>query len=136
MLENFGLILVLGIAHFLIGGFWYSQLAFAEIWMRGLGLTKADIQEGRVNIPASLLASALASLAQAAVLVMLIVALPTPSPLHGALIGTLIAAAFSFLPMLKDHVWADRPWTVILVDAGYEVSAAALIGGAAAWWLR
>ncbi len=135
MIETAGLMFFLGTAHFLIGGVWYSPLAFSETWMRGLGLTQADIQDGRVNIPASLAASALASLAQAAVLVLLIASLPISGAWHGALVGAAVATAFSFLPMLKDHVWADRPWSVILVDAGYEVLAAAVIGGAAAWWL-
>jgi len=53
----------------------------------------------------------------------------------GAAIGALVAIAFAFLPMVKDRVWADRPWSVILVDAGYEILGAAMVGGLAAWWL-
>ena len=129
------LALVLGLLHFAIGGLWYSPLAFAGPWMRGLGLTQADIREAKVNIPASLAASAIASMAQAATLVLLISALPTSSIATGAIVGAGVALAFSFLPMLKDRLWADRPWSVVLIDGGYEVLAAAVVGTLAAWWL-
>jgi hypothetical protein len=31
--------------------------------------------------------------------------------------------------MVKDRVWADRPWSVVLVDGGYETVAGAVAGG-------
>jgi hypothetical protein len=127
--------LVLGVLHFLIGGIWYSPVGFAQVWIRGLGVTRADIDEARINVKAALAASALASIVQAAVLVMLVQALAPVSIVQGALLGSGIAFAFAFLPMLKDRVWADRAWSVIAVDAGYEIAAAALIGGLSAWWL-
>jgi hypothetical protein len=35
--------------------------------------------------------------------------------------------------MVKDRVWADRAWSVVAVDGGYEVAAGAAAGGIAAW---
>jgi hypothetical protein len=35
--------------------------------------------------------------------------------------------------MVKDRVWADRAWAVVLVDGGYEVVAGAVAGGIAVW---
>lgn len=134
-MEFMFLVLGLGLLHFIVGGVWYSPLAFADPWMRGLGLTKADIREARVYIPASLFASLLASIAQAATLVMLVSTIPHTAIFTGALIGAGVATAFSFLPMLKDRIWADRAWSVIMIDAGYEVLAAALAGALAAYWL-
>lgn len=128
------LALSLGFLHFCLGGLWYSPLAFGQAWMRGLGITQADIHEARINMKAALGASAVASIGQAVTLVVLVAALPVGTILQGALIGAGIAAAFSFLPMLKDRVWADRPWIVVIVDAGYEVLAAAVVGAIAAWW--
>ena len=96
--------LTAGLAHFLIGGLWYSPLMFSKIWMRGLGLTESDIKEGHFNMWLALSASAFASFAQAA------------------------ALAFGFTPMLRDRVWANRPWPVILVDAGYECAGGAVAG--------
>lgn len=126
--------LALGVLHFLIGGLWYSPVGFSAVWMRGLGITPQDIKEARISVSAGLAASAAASLAQVMVLVGLLHRIGSVSALEGALIGVTIAFAFSFLPMLKDRVWAGRAWSVILVDAGYEVVAAALIGGLAGWW--
>ena len=57
--------LTAGLAHFLIGGLWYSPLMFSRIWMRGLGLTESDIKEGHFNMWLALSASAFASFAQA-----------------------------------------------------------------------
>lgn len=128
-------ILALGTLHFVIGGLWYGPFGFSAVWMRGLGVTQADIAEARIDVRAALAASALASVAQAAVLIWLLQQIGSVGLVKGALIGVGIAFAFSFLPMLKDRVWADRAWSVILVDAGYEMAAAALVGGLAAWWV-
>ncbi len=125
----------LALLHFVIGGLWYSPLAFAEAWMSGLGVTQADISEARINTKAALAASALASFARAAVIIVLLRQISAPSIFVGLTLGAAIAAAFSFLPMLKDRVWADRPWSVILIDAGYELVAASVVGGLAVWLL-
>ncbi len=120
--------LTAGLAHFLIGGLWYSPLMFSKIWMRGLGLTESDIKEGHFNMWLALSASAFASFAQAAALVWLFSTLALPSVLQAAVIGGAAALAFGFTPMLRDRVWANRPWPVILVDAGYECAGGAVAG--------
>jgi Protein of unknown function (DUF1761) len=134
MLDLITPVLALGALHFLIGGFWYSPAGFAAVWMRGLGIMRQDIDEARINVAAGLLVSAAASLAQVVVLVWVLQRAESVTALEGAFIGIAVAFAFSFLPMLKDRVWAARAWSVILVDAGYEMFAAALIGGLAGWW--
>ncbi len=126
---------IAGLVHFLIGGLWYSPLLFSKIWMQGLGLTETDIKEAPVNIWLALLASALASFAQAIALTWLFVTLAMPSIAMGALIGAAAALAFGFTPMLRDRVWANRPWPVILVDAGYECVGGAVAGALIAWML-
>jgi hypothetical protein len=128
-----GAALVGGVVHFLIGALWYSPAGFAGPWMRGLGITPDDIAEARVDMRAAIGASALASFAQAAVLVALFAMLGLPGVAGGALVGALVGFAFGALPMVKDRVWADRAWPVVLVDGGYEVVAGAVAGGIAAW---
>jgi hypothetical protein len=124
---------VAGVVHFAIGALWYSPAGFAGPWMRGLGITPADIAEARVDMRAALGASALASVAQAGVMVALFLMLGLPGLAGGALAGGLMGFAFGALPMVKDRVWADRAWSVVLVDGGYEVVAGATAGGIAAW---
>ena len=126
---------VLGAAHFLLGGLWYSPIGFGTIWMRGLGINRVDIAEAATNVRAGLAVSAILSLLQTAAVILILVGMGGVSAPGGAAIGALVAIAFAFLPMAKDRVWADRPWSVILVDAGYEVLGAAMVGGLAAWWL-
>jgi len=123
---------VAGIVHFLIGAAWYSPAGFAGPWMRGLGITPADIAEARVDMRAAIGASALASVTQAGVLVALFGMLGLPEVAGGALAGGLVGFAFGALPMVKDRVWADRAWSVVLVDGGYEVVAGAVAGAIAA----
>jgi Protein of unknown function (DUF1761) len=125
-----------GLAHFLIGGLWYSPLMFSKVWMHGLGLTESDIKEGEFNMGLALAASAFASFAQAAALVWLFVALAMPSVPEAILIGGVAALAFGFTPMLRDRIWADRPWPVILVDAGYECVGGAVAGAIIALMLQ
>jgi hypothetical protein len=129
-------ILLLGVLHFAIGGLWYSMPGFGRIWMQGLGITEADIREARINTRAALAVSATASLAQTAAIVWILVMVPTPSWQLAITLPAALAFAFAFLPMLKDQVWADRPWPVILVDAGYEILSAALVGALAMWFLE
>jgi hypothetical protein len=133
-MSDIGVLVALGVLHFVIGGLWYSPLAFAERWMQGLGITHADIREARIDTKAAVAASALASFAQATVIILLLRQMPNPSVLTGSLWGLVIAGAFSFLPMLKDRVWADRSWSVILIDAGYELVAAGAVGALAVAW--
>lgn len=128
-----GAAVVAGVVHFVIGALWYSPAGFAGPWMRGLGITPSDIAEARVDMRAALGASALASFAQAAVLVLLFAMLGLPGVAGGVVVGGLLGFAFGALPMVKDRVWADRAWSVVLVDGGYEVVAGATAGGIAAW---
>ena len=130
-----GAAVVAGIVHFLIGAAWYSPRGFGGPWMRGLGITPADIAEARVDMRAALGASALAGLAQAGVLAALFATLGLPGIAGGLLIGGLLGFAFGALPMVKDRVWADRAWSVVLVDGGYEIAAGAVAGGIVAWLL-
>ena len=124
---NYWAVVVGAVIFFAVGGLWYSPLMFSKIWMRGLGLTESDIKEGHFNMWLALSASAFASSARAAALAWLFSTLALPSVLRAAVIGGAAALAFGFTPMLRDRVWANRPWPVILVDAGYECA-----GGAAA----
>ncbi len=128
-----GAAVVAGVVHFVIGALWYSPVGFAGPWMRGLGITPSDIAEARVDMRAALGASALASFAQAGVLVLLFAMLGLPGVAGGVVAGGLRGFAFGALPMVKDRVWADRAWSVVLVDGGYEVVAGAAAGGIAAW---
>jgi hypothetical protein len=100
--------------------------------MRGLGITPADIAEARVDMRAALGASALASFAQAGALVALFAMLGLPGVAGGAADRGACGFAFGALPMVKDRVWADRAWPVVLVDGGYETVAGAVAGGVAA----
>jgi hypothetical protein len=127
-----GAVALAGAVHFLIGAVWYSPAGFAGPWMRGLGITPQDIAEARVDMRAALGASALASVMQVGALVVLFAMLGLPGILGGMAAGGLAGFAFGALPMLKDRVWADRPWPVVLVDGGHETVAGAVAFGVAA----
>ena len=42
---NFLAVFVATLAAFFLGGFWYSSAGFGKIWMKEMGLTKADIEK-------------------------------------------------------------------------------------------
>lgn len=128
-------IAILAVVRFLIGGLWYSPLLFARPWMRGLGITQTDIDQSGISKSRALLASAAASLVQVLVLAWLLRLAAVTAPMLGALVGIAASAAFGLLPGIKDRVWVDRPWSVILIDHGYELVAAAICGAALAYWV-
>jgi hypothetical protein len=134
MLDFSILVCALGALHFAIGGLWYSPIGFGNAWMHGLGVAQADIAEARINARAALAASAVASIMQTAILVWLLHQIGDATVMQGSALAGALAAAFSFLPMQGPRT-GGRTWSVILVDGGYEVSAAAIVGGIAAWWI-
>lgn len=119
--------------HFGIGGAWYSPALFGRAWMRGLGLTAEDIAEGKVDLAAALATSALASLVQVGALLAAVLLFGLGEAWQGAALGAGAALAFGLMPMLRDRAWGDRPWAVVLVDAGHEVAAGAAAGAVLAW---
>jgi len=46
IIVNYWAILAAGVANFVIGGFWYSPLLFAKMWMIASGKTEEDLRKG------------------------------------------------------------------------------------------
>lgn len=55
---NWWAVLTAGVAGFMVGGLWYSNLLFAKAWMREMKLSEADLKQadvGRIMVSALVL---------------------------------------------------------------------------------
>lgn len=124
-----------GTAHFATGGVWYNVPMISRAWLQGFGITSVDLRESNIGMGSALLASGAGSFGQAAMLAILFTLVGEISIWTGALVGAGLAVTFGVAPILRDKVWADRPWSLFLIDSGHEVLSGAAAGAAVAWWL-
>ena len=125
---NHILILGCGVAHFCLGGLWYSPLLMSKPWLRGMGLNMDDIREGAKPMKQALLVSGITSVLTAYFLGFLVATQSEPTALTGAVLGLSAWVVFGLAAYARAHVWEDRPIRLIAIDSGYEAIGAAGIG--------
>lgn len=104
--------------NFVVGGIWYA--AFANPWMREVGLTRESIKGERWPMPAYLVAAIGAALQ--AFVFSLVFAWAAPSGLGGALaLGGLVGLLAAFATG-KHHAFAKKTWTLFAIDGGNDLA--------------
>jgi hypothetical protein len=118
-------VFVAAVAAFLIGGLWYSPLAFARPWMAANGFTEASLKEmggtGRIfGVSFVLMLVASVNLA-------FFLGGPETTAAWGATAGALtavwIAAAFGVT-----YLFEHKPLRLFLINAGYHAVVIPLMG--------
>ncbi len=128
---NIWAILVAAVAHFLIGGVWYSPALFQRAWMRANGFTEADLEKGS---PAVIFGVAfLFCLIMSANLAGF---LSGPETTIGFAIAAGAAAGFGWAAMGLGVValFERRGWTYILINGGYLTVSFTVMGAILGAW--
>jgi hypothetical protein len=99
-----------------------------------MGLNMADIAESGISPSAAYAVSTLAHVLLSFVMGLLVLNLGIHGFHHGILLGLLLWLGFNFTSVIKYVFFETRPWSLFLIDAGYDITCFTLIGGIFAQW--
>ena len=127
---NVWAVLVAAVSAFVLGGLWYSPLLFLKPWMRGTGITEAEMQAahpGKVYGTSFIL-----SLISAIVFAIFL----GPQPDLGFAVGAgfsagafWVAASFGI-----NYLFEQKPLVLFGVNGGYHTVQFTLYGLILGWW--
>lgn len=128
-LLNWWAILVATALAFVLGGLWYGPL-FGQAWMQALGKTEDDIQP----TPAPFVISFFTALLTAVVLAWLVIELGVQGWVDGALLGLIAGIGFIATAMASDSAFCGWPLKLFLIQSGYRVMYAIIMGAILGGW--
>jgi hypothetical protein len=120
---NFWAILVAAVSSFMLGGLWYSDALFGKVWRREAG----DQRTGKEGHPGQVFGFSFAFALLAAFAYAWLV--PAPANAVAALVqGLVVGACIVAASFGINYRFANRSWTLWLVDGGYHTVQFALYG--------
>lgn len=124
---NGAAILIAAVAHFLLGGLWYSPVLFAKPFTKAMGKTEEEIQAGAS--PTMYLWAFLGGLVKSAALAVLLDWLDRDvGALEGALIGAFIGLAIHGVADGVNRIFEGRSATLVAISVGYDTVGLAVAG--------
>jgi hypothetical protein len=132
---NFGainLLVVFGatVASNLLGGIWYSPIAFGKPWAAANNIQLGA--GGMGNVPGTFISSFILQLIAASMIAALLG--PNSSGTEGIQLGTLIAVSFVFTAMGMTNLFERRPLYLIAINSSYHIASFGLIGFIIGTW--
>ena len=116
-----------------LGALWYSPLLFARAWMAGHGHTEADVKAMQASMGPNYAISFVCWLVMATMLAMI-------APHFGDGIHTIFGVGlhmwlgFSATVGLTNNRFSNKPLSVWLIDAGYQVASIAIMSVVLGLW--
>jgi uncharacterized protein DUF1761 len=123
--------LVAAIIRLVVGGVWFSPIAFAEPWRRLVGLSEDQMKAG---MPKALAADVLGSLIMAFVLAHAVVYAGATNFAQGAAVGFFNWLGFVAVIQFTAVLYEQRPLRLFLYQSGFNLVALALMGALLAVW--
>jgi hypothetical protein len=117
-----------------VGMLWYSPLLFCKLWLKTMGISMADIDESGMSKGAAYATSTLAHALLSFITGFLILNLKVHGFHYGMILGLVFWLGFNFSSVIKYVFFETRPWTLFLIDAGYDIACFTLTGGIFAQW--
>jgi hypothetical protein len=122
---------VAALATIIIGALWYSPLLFGKLWVKAHGYSQEQAQQmaGR-----GFLVSLVCYVVMAFVLAVLASYAGVSTVLQGAMLGLLVWIGFLATLGLTAHMFSEKPLSIYLIDAGYQLTYAMVMGVILAAW--
>jgi hypothetical protein len=115
---NWAAVLVGAVAHFLLGGLWYSPVLFAKPFIRATGKTEEELRENAR--PALYGVAALGSLVKALAFVVLLDWIGDVSFAQGVMVAVLVGVALHGAAVAVSGAFESRNRVLAALDVGYE----------------
>lgn len=128
---NYWAILVCMVASMLVGYIWYSMPVFGRVWANLIGKTQEDLKKGAG--PAMGLAVVLSFIA-AYVFAHVIDYVGADTIQEGLQTGFWMWLGFLFVVIWMQNIFAQRPFKLTLINAGYHLVQFLIFGAVLAAW--
>jgi hypothetical protein len=123
--------LVAAIIRMIVGGLWFSPLAFVAPWQKIVGLTPEQMKTG---MPRAIAADAVGSLIMAFVLAHAVAYAQAATLGQGALVGFFNWLGFVAVVQFTGVLYEQRPIKLFFLQSGFNLLALALMGALLAVW--
>ena len=122
---------VAALATIFIGALWYSPLLFGKLWLKAHGYSQEQMRDtaGR-----NLMVSLFCYVVMAFVLAVLASYAGVATVLQGAFLGFLVWIGFLATLGLTANMYSEKPFSIYLIDAGYQLVYAVVMGVILAAW--
>ncbi len=121
------------LATILVGALWYSPLLFGSLWTEAHGYSQ---EQARAMAGRAFVVSLFCYSVMAFVLAMLLSYTGASTALQGAFVGFLVWIGFLAPLGLTSHMFSEKPLAIYLIDAGYQLVYAVVMGVILAAWRR
>ena len=122
---------VAALATIIIGALWYSPLLFGNLWLKAHGYS---VEQMRKTAGRAYLVSLFCYVVMAYVLAVLVSYAGVSTVLQGAFLGFLVWIGFLATLGLTAHMFSEKPLSTYLIDAGYQLAYAVVMGVILAAW--
>ena len=127
---NWLAVVAAAVAYFVIGMLWYSPLLFVNAWMR-----LAKVKPNKGSMVTSMLGGALTSLVTSAVLAAMLVMTAQTGAYAGALLALWVWFGFVGTTTLGIVLWEGKPFSLWLLNNGYNLIGLVIIGLILGAWM-
>jgi len=119
-----------GLSGYLLGTLWYSPAGFGKTW-----LASTDLEESESAAPfqPTMLAFG-AAMIQSLTLGLVVLEFGARTFLDGASVGLLVGFGLIATSIFSDHLYGRWNIELFLIQAGYRVCFATLVGGILGFW--
>ena len=122
---------VAALATIFIGAFWYSPLLFGDLWAKAHGYSEEQLREMASR---AFIVSLFCYLVMAFILAVLVSYTGVSTARQGAFLGLLVWIGFLATLGLTAHMFSGKPLSIYLIDAGYQLVYAMVMGVILAAW--
>jgi hypothetical protein len=131
---NYLAILVAALAAFVLGAIWYSPVLFGRLWLKAQGWGPERMDEMRHDVGRSYGISFVCYLVMASVLAMLFSFAGFLGAVDGLWLGFLCWLGFAATIGLTRHLFSDKPISLYLIDAAYQLAYLLAMGAIIGMW--
>jgi len=128
---NVAAVIVATLVAFLLGGLWYSPVLFGRSWIREMGWSEAEPQEGAKALTFGI---AIALTLVMALTLALFLSDGKRDVVWGVTAGALAGVGWVATGFGVTYVFARRSLKLYLIDAGYHAVSFMLMGGILGVW--
>lgn len=127
---NYLAIVVAAISNFFVGGLWYSQILFGNVWMRSNNFTGEDIQGANMAL---IYGKAFVLMLVSAFILAMFIG-PEGTLVTGLLAGFFVGIGWVTTSLGVIDLFERRPTSHFLVNSGYHVVSFMVMGAILGIW--